>query len=114
MRISDWSSDVCSSDLETKKALRDYVLQEDKPPNSLIIGMQREMLEKVGADQNFGVQSLNDIRTTYPDDSALMIKMYHFTVRSEERRVGKECVSTCRSRWSTYHYKKQFIYKYTK
>src|SRR3546814_15313297 len=30
--------------------------------------------------------------------------------RSEERRVGKECVSTCRSRWSLYHYKKK---KYT-
>src|SRR3546814_18930817 len=28
-------------------------------------------------------------------------------MRSEERRVGKECVSTCRSRWSPYHYKKQ-------
>src|SRR3546814_18107914 len=28
------------------------------------------------------------------------------TKRSEERRVGKECVSTCRSRWSPYHYKK--------
>src|SRR3546814_17005485 len=27
--------------------------------------------------------------------------------RSEERRVGKECVSTCRSRWSPYHYKKK-------
>src|SRR3546814_15917006 len=30
-----------------------------------------------------------------------------FTLRSEERRVGKECVSTCRSRWSPYHSKKQ-------
>src|SRR3546814_1562959 len=30
----------------------------------------------------------------------------HSTSRSEERRVGKECVSTCRSRWSPYHYKK--------
>src|SRR3546814_20780311 len=29
------------------------------------------------------------------------------TRRSEERRVGKECVSTCRSRWSPYHYKKK-------
>src|SRR3546814_15657377 len=28
-------------------------------------------------------------------------------LRSEERRVGKECVSTCRSRWSSYHYKKE-------
>src|SRR3546814_11994052 len=33
--------------------------------------------------------------------------------RSEERRVGKECVSTCRSRWSPYHYKKKSIMKYT-
>src|SRR3546814_19353123 len=31
------------------------------------------------------------------------------TGRSEERRVGKECVSTCRSRWSPYHYKKKKI-----
>src|SRR3546814_17320802 len=29
------------------------------------------------------------------------------SIRSEERRVGKECVSTCRSRWSPYHYKKK-------
>src|SRR3546814_15115320 len=28
---------------------------------------------------------------------------YHYEMRSEERRVGKECVSTCRSRWSPYH-----------
>src|SRR3546814_20017030 len=34
----------------------------------------------------------------------LMIKVRRY--RSEERRVGKECVSTCRSRWSPYHYKK--------
>src|SRR3546814_11039901 len=31
------------------------------------------------------------------------------TLRSEERRVGKECVSTCRSRWSPYHYKKHIM-----
>src|SRR3546814_14451825 len=35
------------------------------------------------------------------------------SVRSEERRVGKECVSTCRSRWSPYHYKKKSIDKST-
>src|SRR3546814_20842350 len=33
--------------------------------------------------------------------------------RSEERRVGKECVSTCRSRWSPYHYKKKHINHHT-
>src|SRR3546814_14714908 len=32
--------------------------------------------------------------------------------RSEERRVGKECVSTCRSRWSPYHYKKKITYHF--
>src|SRR3546814_16021057 len=37
---------------------------------------------------------------------------FHRTQRSEERRVGKECVSTCRSRWSPNHKKKK--YKYTK
>src|SRR3546814_20980201 len=46
----------------------------------------------------------------------LAVALFRFTspamnlaVRSEERRVGKECVSTCRSRWSPYHYKKQTI-----
>src|SRR3546814_14889713 len=34
------------------------------------------------------------------------LRVDRFVFRSEERRVGKECVSTCRSRWSPYHYKK--------
>src|SRR3546814_21004046 len=34
-------------------------------------------------------------------------------IRSEERRVGKECVSTCRSRWSPYHYKKKHVFTST-
>src|SRR3546814_19659998 len=33
-------------------------------------------------------------------------------LRSEERRVGKECVSTCRSRWSPYHYNKKYMHRY--
>src|SRR3546814_16497217 len=36
------------------------------------------------------------------DGAAIGYLLYHFG-RSEERRVGKECVSTCRSRWSPYH-----------
>src|SRR3546814_12881678 len=35
-----------------------------------------------------------------------------FTERSEESRVGKECVSTCRSRWSPYHYKQNYAHNY--
>src|SRR3546814_12724556 len=33
----------------------------------------------------------------------IILCTYHWRIRSEERRVGKECVSTCRSRWSPYH-----------
>src|SRR3546814_14079742 len=43
----------------------------------------------------------NDAGTTYS------IANVNCTARLEERRVGKECVSTCRSRWSPYHKKKQ-------
>src|SRR3546814_17832220 len=52
-------------------------------------------------------------RTAAKSQSAISVRMLvprqSFSandVRSEERRVGKECVSTCRSRWSPYHYKK--------
>src|SRR3546814_5193810 len=65
MRISDWSSDVCSSDL-----LAPGVHAEAQ----LVRGL-------VGLPLRVGVPER----------------------RSEERRVGKECVSTCRSRWSPYH-----------
>src|SRR3546814_9475510 len=78
MRISDWSSDVCSSDLEFPK-LNWKVGQETK-----IIGgynCQRAETHFKGRDYI----------------------AWFTTDRSEERRVGKECVSTCRSRWSPYH-----------
>src|SRR3546814_4947346 len=68
MRISDWSSDVCSSDLYETTVAR-----------------VRQRLEKGAA------------RGEIRDD----VSEIH--ARSEERRVGKECVSTCRSRWSPYH-----------
>src|SRR3546814_4123066 len=64
MRISDWSSDVCSSDL-------------------LANGLQVVVVENHRAP--------------------VVTHMVWYKVRSEERRVGKECVSTCRSRWSPYH-----------
>src|SRR3546814_18352636 len=71
MRISDWSSDVCSSDLQRQGGRRD---QDVRAP-----GGQRQSHRAAERRQQ---------------------------QRSEERRVGKECVSTCRSRWSPYHYKK--------
>src|SRR3546814_20565143 len=80
MRISDLSSDVCSSDLRE--------LRDAQGPRR--IGRARKIQ---GVSEGHGGQS--------PRPGQLQ----EFQ-RSEERRVGKECVSTCRSRWSPYHYKK--------
>src|SRR3546814_20817033 len=84
MRISDWSSDVCSSDL---KGTRGPVAIA---PDDLI------------------TQNPKSKTTLAPSSAARMPSWINLpsTRRSEARRVGKECVSTCRSRWSTYHYKK--------
>src|SRR3546814_10718213 len=75
MRISDWSSDVCSSDLQQRTAARQRT-------GAAVARCPRRVRGAAGL--------------TAP----------HFDPhrnRSEERRVGKECVSTCRSRWSPYH-----------
>src|SRR3546814_2622754 len=87
MRISDWSSDVCSSDLvivhvgglEGVTALEGRNDRAGDPGPARVAGRRRPPLH-VG--------------------DALRGREQH---RSEERRVGNECVSTCRSRWSPYH-----------
>src|SRR3546814_14561574 len=85
MRISDWSSDVCSSDLRRcGKGVGDAgECAAADPLYRRWRHQQRSRSEQAAA------------RTGRTDR------------RSEERRVGKECVSTCRSRWSAYHYKKK-------
>src|SRR3546814_12131353 len=96
-RISDWSSDVCSSDLFE--------------PINIMIGHQN--LGKCGrafaAGEKAGCADrkkdhLLHVRFQLP--RALEHAAHRVcATRSEERRVGKECVSTCRSRWSPYHSK---------
>src|SRR3546814_6284050 len=80
MRISDWSSDVCSSDLFLGG-----------------LGAARVDDDQLRACLAARADALIDDRMApggvRPDEDE----------RSEERRVGKECVSTCRSRWSPYH-----------
>src|SRR3546814_8507045 len=81
MRISDWSSDVCSSDLLMRPA-------------------------KVFHDQIDAMDALEALRVAEVPMLLVHDEYGHFdglVTRSEERRVGKECVSTCRSRWSPYH-----------
>src|SRR3546814_13519441 len=113
MRISDWSSDVCSSDLMTREHPvggfarlargaedRAIILAQHGEPAAKIIGVAhgRNDTER-GAEEgaaHFGDQFLAGI--------ILAAKHVHqLAVRSEERRVGKECVSMCRSRGSPYH-----------
>src|SRR3546814_3649947 len=89
MRISDWSSDVCSSDLGALGGGRG--------------GRRRE--RQVDA-QAVVAQAVVVERYVDPHDVVGGVQRQHrahLDGRSEERRVGKECVSTCRSRGSPYH-----------
>src|SRR3546814_19755882 len=98
MRISDWSSDVCSSDLVTLgtssrmdrsrlqlSGLHDHLVMAGNTPRSC----QRMVLGPYDAQET-------------AEDKVLG--------RSDERRVGQECVSTCRSRWSPYPSKNKIQY----
>src|SRR3546814_8402438 len=79
MRISDWSSDVCSSDL--------FDARLDHPRLGREVGAGGEIADQPepGEQQRSRTLRANEL------------------ARSEERRVGKECVSTCRYRWSPEH-----------
>src|SRR3546814_5014751 len=133
MRISDWSSDVCSSDLIMSEhtaaddaALRDAmhrvrgeigkaVVGQDGTVTGLLIALLARghvLLEGVpGVAKTLLVRSfsralgLDTKRIQFTPDlmpgdvSGSLV----YDASSEERRVGQECVSTCRSRWSPYH-----------
>src|SRR3546814_11662795 len=94
MRISDWSSDVCSSDLPDplldRVAIGEHLFEvgvfKAKRPGQLVkAAVVLELAQVVAAPR---------------------APPHHMMARSEERRVGKECVSKCRSRWTPYHLKK--------
>src|SRR3546814_11067189 len=101
MRISDWSSDVCSSDLL-------FLRGRARARGKLDI-LQPQLVDRGGplVDQRRkrarrGDRIISRRRTEafavdiHPDSRDLLL------LRSEERRVGKECVSPCRSRWPPY------------
>src|SRR3546814_15652928 len=100
MRISDWSSDVCSSDLQ---ALR---FGEQK----IRIGERLEA-DVLPADETVAIDQKSAVERHLLEVIVSPIRFEHGERfigndgkrRSEERRVGKECVSTCRSRWSPDH-----------
>src|SRR3546814_15857418 len=97
MRISDWSSDVCSSDLFPGYLANGYFSTMTSPrgtePNAAY--MVAFMDYKPGdISRPAAIPGWSEIDYN-PGGGWLN--------RSEERRVGTECVSTCRSRWSPYH-----------
>src|SRR3546814_12480047 len=110
MRISDWSSDVCSSDLQLSGAAVEHVeeavlrrvqqhlavppaelhvREDDRLGRGIVPFVARRFL--IVPDISAGIDIHRDDRGQEEIVAA---------ARSEERRVGKECVSTCRSRWS--------------
>src|SRR3546814_20711447 len=97
MRISDWSSDVCSSDLETELRARREKVKIEPPPAA-----QVEKSDRAKREQQIPLFHVGDGTGIPP-----LALLDDHKPRSEERRVGKECVSTCRSRWSPYPYKKK-------
>src|SRR3546814_13617522 len=98
MRISDWSSDVCSSDLLVlQMASRDTGALEGA---HRMLGIESVAVTGVRVSDHRDIDGIDD-RLEPADDLGQAHQPQ--VGRSEERRGGTECVSTCRSRWSPYN-----------
>src|SRR3546814_14175145 len=103
MRISDWSSDVCSSDLSQRGGGHAYRIHEFRFKGmgvasilvGQIYGLQHQYIHELEPENELFLAQRRA-------KSGLFLGDFRHGRRSEERRVGKECVSTCRSRWSPY------------
>src|SRR3546814_14761914 len=94
MRISDWSSDVCSSDLDVAAAFGvvETTVRIFLDDDDIVLGGRLRLSHAASCSSG------RFRRAALAGSGGISIKL-----RSEERRVGKECVSTCRSRWSPDH-----------
>src|SRR3546814_15556401 len=131
MRISDWSSDVCSSDLRdvcmvsltgdvaTGRKIMEAVAPTIKRTH-FELGGKAPVIVLKDADIAAAVEAIAEggyynagqdctaacrvyAHASIHDRLVAELEAAVRKIRSEERRVGKECVSTCRSRWSPYH-----------
>src|SRR3546814_17034327 len=117
MRISDWSSDVCSSDLADDELLGRLGLVSGAAfglapgrhgvpaARGLALATAEGVVDRVHGDTaGLGLDALPAVAAGLADLDQLGLGVADLTeggsARSEERRVGKECGSTCRSRWS--------------
>src|SRR3546814_17000353 len=97
MRIRDWSSDVCSSDLVG--LLGELEVFDDAGTEVSVNGAKlRSLLAVLALNAGRAVPTDDLVDALWGEDPPPAVRN-----RPEERRVGKECVSTCRSRWSPYH-----------
>src|SRR3546814_20890428 len=105
MRISDWSSDVCSSDLDRDAAAaakgKEILHRAEVDIGGLVPALRQRFGDRHAAAEQ-QVQAHPPVAEVGKGDDGVAGNAHHLP-RSEERRVGKECVSTCRSRWAPYH-----------
>src|SRR3546814_14427114 len=111
MRISDWSSDVCSSDLEFARPVvisgfepldvMQSILMLVRQINAGRAEVENQYQRAVSRHGNIAAKAL--VAEVFELRRRFEWRGLGPVPRSEERRVGKECVSTCRSRWSPYH-----------
>src|SRR3546814_20347082 len=113
MRISDWSSDVCSSDLPS--------LPATESPRTTPHALRARHRGRPPASPRHACPSHRS-SSSWPAHCPARSHCPHAATgpprvrsnRSEERRVGKECASTCKSRWTQEHYKKNININYQK
>src|SRR3546814_12092567 len=109
MRISNWSSDVCSSDLVCCRPSVQVTVKRPGLPSSgflyFVLAIPPpvhvgKLPPRASTRHSFVIGGTQAGYCVGPPGLEMHRKTSH---RSEERRVGKECVSTCRSRWSPYN-----------
>src|SRR3546814_1184299 len=88
MRISDWSSDVCSSDL--------LVATVDVEDQDAVLDVVVDRMMELQIDEGLPIFVI-PVRTA---ERVAAMRAAQTATRSDERRVGKACVSTCRYRWT--------------
>src|SRR3546814_13614097 len=102
MRISDWSSDVCSSDLLHLEVFLRTIIAAIFV-TLIDFALCYPIAYYIAQVAKGGFARSMILLLILPFWVNEILRAFSFRIRSEERRVGNECVSTCRSRWSPYH-----------
>src|SRR3546814_11786910 len=113
MRISDWSSDVCSSDLLHPAKVLDTLLLDIEARADIDLGAAESWQSVRFEEADIAAGTPKSVESGSAVGGVAQSLAHNVTLTpvlagiplpsSEERRVGKECVRTCRSRWSPYH-----------